>query len=109
MESMKIAHMEKSTAHYKLDAIKAAIAAAGVSLFTRTAVTGYTNMGLSDAQAVEVVLGLQRTMLFKSMTTYADHTIWQDVYHAPCSNGKTAYIKITLRSNGAVVIQFKEK
>ncbi|GHU30297.1 hypothetical protein AGMMS50256_16950 [Betaproteobacteria bacterium] len=34
--------------------------------------------------------------------------VWQDVYHAPCPNGKTAYIRLTLR-DGAVVIQFKEK
>ncbi len=47
-------------------------------------------------------------MLYKSMTTHADHRVWQDVYHAPCPNGKTAHIKVTLR-DGTVVIQFKEK
>jgi motility quorum-sensing regulator/GCU-specific mRNA interferase toxin len=41
------------------------------------------------------------------MTTYADHRVWQDVYHAPTPVGKTAYIEITLR-NSAPVIQFKE-
>jgi motility quorum-sensing regulator/GCU-specific mRNA interferase toxin len=46
-------------------------------------------------------------MLFKSMTTNRDHRVWQDVYHAPCPNGKTAYIKLTIQA-GAVVIQFKE-
>jgi len=46
-------------------------------------------------------------MFYKSMTTYADHRVWQDVYHAPCPNGKMAYIKLTLQ-DGAVVIQFKE-
>ncbi|WP_424255261.1 type II toxin-antitoxin system MqsR family toxin [Desulfoprunum sp.] len=44
-------------------------------------------------------------MFYKSMTTIHDATLWQDVYHAPCPNGKTAYIKVTLRE-GAVVIQF---
>ncbi|MCF8208508.1 MAG: type II toxin-antitoxin system MqsR family toxin [Rhodoferax sp.] len=34
--------------------------------------------------------------------------VWQDVYHAPCPNGKSAYIKLTLQA-GAVVIQFKER
>jgi motility quorum-sensing regulator/GCU-specific mRNA interferase toxin len=42
------------------------------------------------------------------MTTHNDHTLWQDVYHAPCPNGQIAYVKVTLRA-GAVVIQFKEK
>jgi motility quorum-sensing regulator/GCU-specific mRNA interferase toxin len=41
------------------------------------------------------------------MTTYADATVWQDVYHAPSSRG-TIYIKVTLRENGLPVIQFKE-
>ena len=65
-------------------------------------------MGLTFAEAASVVLGLQRGMLHKSMTSHADHRVWQDVYHAPCPNGKTAYIKMTLQ-DGAVVIQFKEK
>jgi len=47
-------------------------------------------------------------MLFKSITTHSDHRVWQDVYHAPCPNGKTAYIKVTIQA-GATVIQFKEK
>lgn len=65
-------------------------------------------MGLTGEEAVGVVLTLSRAMFYKSMTTLADHTLWQDVYHAPCPNGLTAYIKVTMRE-GAVVIQFKEK
>ena len=65
-------------------------------------------MGLNTRVALDVMLGLRCVMLFKSMTTHADSTLWQDVYHAPCGNGKTAYIKLTLRA-GTVVIQFKEK
>jgi motility quorum-sensing regulator/GCU-specific mRNA interferase toxin len=42
------------------------------------------------------------------MTTYADHRIWQDVYHAPTPVRREAHIKITLR-DAAPVIQFKEK
>jgi motility quorum-sensing regulator/GCU-specific mRNA interferase toxin len=48
-------------------------------------------------------------MFYKSMTTHASSQVWQDVYHAPCGNGKTAYIKLTLTANGRVVIQFKER
>lgn len=55
-----------------------------------------------------MVLGLRRALLFKSMTTHSDSRVWQDVYHAPCPNGKMAYIKVTLRA-GSVVIQFKER
>lgn len=100
--------MEKRVAHYNLDAAKATVVQRGVDVFTKTALRGLDGMGLSEADGLSVVLGLQRSMLFKSMTTSADRTVWQDVYHAPCPNGKTAYIKLTLRA-GAVVIQFKEK
>lgn len=65
-------------------------------------------MGLSRLEAIGVVLALASTRFYKSMTTHSDNTVWQDVYHAPCPNGKIAYIKLTLQA-GAVVIQFKEK
>jgi motility quorum-sensing regulator / GCU-specific mRNA interferase toxin len=42
------------------------------------------------------------------MTTYADHRVWQDVYHAATPVRKEAYIKITLRDT-VLVIQFKER
>ncbi len=99
--------MEKRKAHYALPAVKAMVARLGIGTFTATALQGLDRMGLSPADGLTIVLGLQPAMLFKSMTTYADSRVWQDVYHAICPNGKTAYIKITLRP-GAAVIQFKE-
>lgn len=100
--------MDKKQAHYPLKQIKEAVSSRGLSAFTLTAQNGIAAMNLSPDEAMHVVLGLQRSMLYKSMTTYANHQVWQDVYHAPCPNGKTAYIKVTLQ-DGAVVIQFKEK
>jgi len=99
--------MEKRKAHYDLDAVKAVVLSRGIDSFTRAAHDGSIVMGVSQAEAVAVVLGLQRAHLFKSMTTHADSRVWQDVYQAPCRNGKMAYIKVTLRA-GVVVIQFKE-
>lgn len=43
------------------------------------------------------------------MTTHASSQVWQDVYHPVAPNGKTAYVKVTLRVDGSIVIQFKEK
>lgn len=100
--------MEKRKAHHDLEAIKCIVREMGMDAFTRTAQENARLMGLNAQAALEVVLGLRSAMLFKSMTTHADNTLWQDVYHAPCDNGKTAYIKLTRRA-GAVVIQFKEK
>ena len=45
---------------------------------------------------------------YKSMTTHADHRVWQDVYHAQTPAGVEAYIKITMRDL-APVIQFKRR
>ena len=100
--------MEKHKPHYRLVDIQAIVAVGGVTTFTQTARINSLLMGLTDQQALAVVASLNSVMFFKSMTTHNDHRVWQDVYHAPCPNGKTAYIKLTLQA-GAAVIQFKEK
>ncbi|CAK0763896.1 motility quorum-sensing regulator / GCU-specific mRNA interferase toxin [Gammaproteobacteria bacterium] len=100
--------MEKRKAHYDLETVKAILAKRGVDTFTQTALRGIDDMGLTQAEGVMVVLSLRHDMFLKSMTTHADHRVWQDVYHAPCPNGKIAYIKLTIQA-GATVIQFKEK
>ena len=64
-------------------------------------------MGLTLDEMITVVCALTSAQFYKSMTTYADGAIWQDVYHAQTPAGR-AYIKLTLREIGAPVIQFKE-
>lgn len=100
--------MEKNKAHYDLSLVKALVMKSHMDAFTRTAIRGMDAMGLSEAEGLAVVLDLRPDMLLKSMTTHADHRLWQDVYHAPCPNGKIAYIKVTVQA-GATIIQFKEK
>lgn len=100
--------MEKRTPHYRLADVLAIVSTRGMAAFTATALFNAAAMGLRQEQILAVVLGLQRSMFYKSMTTHADHTVWQDVYHAPTPLGVTAYIKVTLQA-GAVVIQFKER
>lgn len=80
----------------------------GMDTFTYTAKNNARLIGLNEQAALDVVLGLERGMLFKSMTTNTNSQVWQDVYHAPCPNGQIAYIKVTIQ-DGATVIQFKEK
>lgn len=99
--------MEKRTAHYKLMDIQADVAIQGIDCFTRTALDGAAKMGLEGAQALAAIQALERTNFYKSMTTYADHTVWQDVYHCPTDAGM-AYVKFTLRKDGSIVISFKE-
>ena len=100
--------MDKNSAHYPLEAIKTLVLERGLNAFTKSASDNARLMGLDRVATVSVVLSLQRGMLFKRMTAHADHRVWQGVYHAPCPNGKTAYIKVTVQV-GAIVIQFKEK
>lgn len=99
--------MEKRTAHYDLLAVIAVVRERRAAAFTKTALDGGRLMGLTVAEMVEVVCGLTPRCLYKSMTTYADSRVWQDVYHADTPAGK-AYVKLTLRADGAPVIQFKE-
>ena len=79
-----------------------------VAAFTKTALDGGRSMGLLTSEMLAVVAGLTRNDFYKSMTTQADHRLWQDVYHAATPVRREAYIKVTLRDTAAV-IQFKEK
>jgi motility quorum-sensing regulator / GCU-specific mRNA interferase toxin len=100
--------MEKHKSHYSLTDIQSIVSREGRLVFTGTARRGIEAMGLTRVEGVYVVLSITPSMLYKSMTTHSDASVWQDVYHAPCPNGKIAYIKLTMQV-GAVVIQFKEK
>lgn len=100
--------MEKRLPHYPLAQLQVRIAEQGIMAFTGTALFNVAAMGLSAEQALLVLASLSRAMFYKSMTTHADSSMWQDIYHAPTPGGKVAYIKLTLHQ-GAVVIQFKEK
>lgn len=100
--------MDKRTPHYDLVHIQADVARLGAAAFTRTALDGGRAMGLTTGEMLAIIAALTRRDFYKSMTTHADHRIWQDVYHAPTPVKKDAYIKVTMR-DAAPVIQFKEK
>jgi len=100
--------MEKQTPHYSLQAMQEIVCQAGIRAFTVMALNGGHAMELSNEDMLDVIASLTRSHFYKSMTTYSDHRIWQDVYHAPCPNGLVAYIKLTQVAE-RVVIQFKEK
>jgi len=99
--------MEKRTPHYDLARVQADVVRLGAAAFTKSALDGGRAMGLTSAEMLAVVAALTGRAFHKSMTTYADHRVWQDVYHAATPVRKDAYIKITLRDT-APVIQFKE-
>ena len=101
--------MEKNTPHYDLAVIKAEVRRLGRRAFTRTAAETGEKLGFSIREMQEIVFELQNRMLYKSMTTYDDHRVWQDVYHIH-SHDLEIYIKVTYRpASGPPVISFKEK
>lgn len=97
--------MEKRVPHYRLEDIRAAVARQGAAAFTRSALDGGREMGLTLGEMLAAIAALARRAFYKSMTTHANHRLWQDVYHADTAMG-AAYVKFTLRE-GAVVISFK--
>ena len=99
--------MEKYTPHYDLAVIKADVRRLGAKAFTRAAKEAGKNLDLDISEMQAVVFKLQNRMLYKSMTTYADHRVWQDVYHIH-SHGLEIYIKVTYCSGSKPpVISFK--
>lgn len=52
---------------------------------------------------------MKREHFYKSMTAYADHRLWQDVYHGPSSVG-VLYVKFTAHVlTKFLLLSFKEK
>jgi motility quorum-sensing regulator / GCU-specific mRNA interferase toxin len=100
--------VEKRIPHYDLAHIQRDVTRLGAAAFTKAALDGGRDMGLTSAEMLAVIASLSRRNFQKSMTTYADHRVWQDVYHAATPVRKEAYIKITLRDE-RLVVQFKER
>ncbi|TAM98454.1 MAG: hypothetical protein EPN45_17450 [Rhizobiaceae bacterium] len=58
---------------------------------------------------VETIAGTDRRMFYKSMTTFADHRIWHDVYHVP-ARGLMLYVKFQADVvTEFTIMSFKEK
>lgn len=100
--------MGKRKPHYDFSRVQSAVRLRGADAFTATALIGAQAMGLDIAEAIDVICCMTRRYFYKSMTTLSTSRIWQDVYHPETPAG-TAYVKVTLRQDGAIVIQFKEK
>ena len=100
--------MEKRKPHYLLAEVKEYVAMIGIDAFTLTARRNGFALGLTQAELVTVILSLTRRDFYKAMTSHNDHTLWQDVYHAPLPTSGMAYVKVSDPGTGRPVIQFKE-
>lgn len=93
---------------YDLEAIKLTFSLIKKLRVTNTALQGARAMGFSQQNIVDAIQQLKRTDFVKSITTHADHRIWQDVYNTEF-NGYLLYIKFQVDEMGHFIISFKEK
>ncbi|SCB38932.1 type II toxin-antitoxin system MqsR family toxin [Rhizobium hainanense] len=101
--------MEKRRPTYDLTAIKAALSSVDTLAMTSSALRDANALGFDRAGVVETIAGIERGMFYKSMTTFADHRVWQDVYHVPARD-MTLYVKFQADViTEFTVMSFKEK
>ena len=85
---------EKRKPTYDLNAFKAAFSSVKKLAITTTARRNAAALGFSSADIVATIQTMQPEHFYKSMTAFADHRIWQDVYHVPSPAG-ILYVKFT--------------
>ena len=97
--------MEKQTPHCKLSVVIAMIEAGNVKT-TKAAREGGAALGMDFDSLIAVVMTLTTADFYKSMTTHADHRIWQDVYRPTTPMGEI-YLKLTVIDE-VLIVSFKE-
>ena len=97
--------MEKRTPHCKLAVVKAMVAAGKVRA-TVSALASGAALGFGFGEIVGVVAALTPRDFCKTMTTHADHRVWQDVYRPKTSAGEV-YLKLTVIDD-VLIVSFKE-
>ncbi len=97
--------MEKHSPHCRLSMVKALVEAGRVRA-TWSALQGAAQLGLGFSEMLDVVMRLTASDFYKSMTTHADHTIWQDVYR-PKTRVGSVYLKLTVVDD-VLIVSFKE-
>lgn len=73
---------------------------------TPSALRDAAGMGFDFAAMIDAILALAHRDFYKSMTTYADHRIWQDVYR-PMTSAGAVYLKLTVIDD-VLIVSFKE-
>ena len=100
--------MEKRKPHYALADVKAAFADPATLNRSFVSKQGADALGLDDAAVVATIQSLAAADFEKSMTSHADHRVWQDVYR-PKAAGTELYVKFTVDARKTLfLISFKE-
>jgi motility quorum-sensing regulator/GCU-specific mRNA interferase toxin len=102
------AHVEKRRPHYTLGRIKVDFSTVSALRITKTALTCAADLDITLETIVAIIQSMTPRQFYKSMTSLASSTIWQDVYHVPWRE-TLLYVKFTTDAQGYLVISFKEK
>ena len=97
--------MEKGTPHCRLSVVRALIEEGKVRS-TYSALSGAAALGFDFDAMLVIVKALTTADFYKSMTTHADHRLWQDVYRPTTSAGRV-YLKLTV-TDDLLIVSFKE-
>ncbi len=74
-----------------------------------SALLGAAALGFGRAEIHEAIQSMQKKHFYKSMTSYQNHRLWQDVYHVPYQ-GMLLYVKFTQGTiTDFALLSFKEK
>jgi motility quorum-sensing regulator / GCU-specific mRNA interferase toxin len=97
--------MEKRTPHCPLSVVKTLIEVGKVRT-TQSARSGAAALDLDYRGMLAVIQALTPGDFYKSMTTHADHRLWQDVYR-PTTEVGDIYLKLTVIDD-VLIVSFKE-
>jgi len=101
--------MEKRKPTYDLASFRFAFRDQKSRCATKTALDSARELGFTLEEMNEAIQSMKRTHFFKSMTSFTDHTMWQDVYHVPF-DGLVLYVKFCAdRVTEFRLLSFKEK
>ena len=98
--------MEKNTPHCRLAVVKEMVKAGQVRT-TKAAREGGVALGFDFDAMLAVLTALTKNDFYKSMTSHADHRVWQDVYR-PTTQAGEVYLKLTVIDD-VLIVSFKER
>ena len=97
--------MEKGTPHCPLPVVNALLEKGKIRA-TVSALAGAAAIGVGFEEMIRLIALLSPADFYKSMTSYTDHTRWQDVYRARTFAGEV-YIKLIVVDD-VLIVSFKE-
>jgi motility quorum-sensing regulator/GCU-specific mRNA interferase toxin len=100
--------MEKKKPTLDLEEIRRELCMVEAVRMTVTARRTAVCLGIHLQDVVAIVQSIERVHFYKSMTTYGDSTVWQDVYHVPWEDLEL-YVKFTRDDDGYLILSLKER